>query len=471
MTDATHNLSLEEMDRQSVIHPFTHLKDYASGALGDPRIVETGKGVRITDQKGKTFIDGFAGLYCVNAGYGRTEIADAIYEQAKKLAYYHAYAAHSSEPVIRLSDRILRKAPANMRRVYYGSSGSDANETQAKIVWYYNNVRGKPEKKKIISRHRGYHGGSMAAGSMTGLPVYHKAFDLPIDRIKHTTAPHYYWGAQAGESEREFSKRCAGDLESMILAEGPETVAAFIGEPVLGTGGIIPPPEGYWQEIQAVLDKYDVLLIDDEVVTGFGRIGTEFGSDYYGMKPDLMTVAKGLTSAYLPLSGVIVGDKVWKVLEQGSDEYGPFAHGYTYSAHTLCAAAGLANLDIIDTEDLTGNARDTGSYLQDRLQETFADHPIVGEVRGVGLLAALEFVADKDEKTRFDATAKVGPKVAAACLERGLIVRAMPHGDILGFAPPLVISRAEVDEVVDIAKQAVDAVTDQLSRDGILKAA
>jgi L-2,4-diaminobutyrate transaminase len=471
MTDATHNLSLEEMDRQSVVHPFTHLKDYASGALGDPRIVETGKGVRITDQKGKTFIDGFAGLYCVNVGYGRTEIADAIHEQAKKLAYFHAYAAHSSEATIRLSDHILRKAPDNMRRIYYGSSGSDANETQAKLVWYYNNVRGKPEKKKIIARHRGYHGGTVVSGSMTGLPVFHKAFNMPMGPIMHTTTPHHYWGAQPGESERDFAKRCAADLEAMIQAEGPETVAAFIGEPVLGTGGIIPPPEGYWQEIQAVLDKYDVLLIADEVVCGFGRIGSYFGSDHYGMKPDLMTIAKGLTSGYLPLSGVIIGDKVWQVLEQGSEEYGPFAHGYTYSAHPLCAAAGLANLAIVENEDLTGNARDTGAYFQKRMSETFADHPIVGEVRGVGLLGALEFVADKEAKTRFDATAKVGPKVAAACLERGLIARAMPHGDILGFAPPLVISRAEVDEVVDIAKQAVDAVTDQLSRDGILKAA
>ena len=471
MTDRTHNLSLEQMDRDSVIHPFTNLHDYASGALGDPRIVETGQGIRITDQKGRQYIDGFAGLYCVNVGYGRSEIAEAIYKQAKQLAYYHAYAAHSNEPTIRLSERILRRAPNNMQRIYYGMSGSDANETQAKLVWYYNNVRGKPQKKKIIARHRGYHGGSVCSGSMTGLPVFHNAFDLPMDRIKHAATPHHYWGAQPGESERDFSKRLARELEAQIESEGPETVGAFIGEPVLGTGGIIPPPEGYWQEIQKVLDKYDVLLIADEVVCGFGRTGSYFGSDHYGMKPDLITIAKGLTSGYVPLSGAIVGEKVWNVLKQGSEQYGPFSHGYTYSAHPVGAAAAIANLDIVDGEDLTGNARDTGGYLQQRMQQAFADHPLVGEVRGVGLLAALEFVGDRERKERFDPAHKVGAKAAAACLERGLIARALPHGDILGFAPPLSITRAEVDQVVDTARQAVDAVTDQLSRDGLLKAA
>lgn len=471
MTEPTHNLSLEEMDRQSVIHPFTNLHDYAHGNLGDPRIVQTGEGTRITDQKGRTYIDGFAGLYCVNIGYGRMEVAEAIYEQAKKLAYYHAYAAHSNEPTIRLSDFVLRRAPENMRRIYYGMSGSDANETQAKLVWYYNNVRGLPDKKKIISRQRGYHGGSVVSGSMTGLPVFHKAFDLPVAGIKHTTVPHHYWGAEPGESERAFSKRCASDLEGLIREEGPETVAAFIGEPVLGTGGIIPPPEGYWDEIQKVLDRYDVLLIADEVVCGFGRIGTYFGSELYGMRPDLITVAKGLTSGYVPLSGAIVGEKVWRVLEQGSAVHGPFAHGYTYSAHPIGAAAALANLEIVERENLTGNARETGAYFQKRLHETFDGHPLVGEARGVGLLGALEFVADKDRKVRFEADAKAGARVAAACLERGLIARALPHGDILGFAPPLIVTPGDVDEIVDITCQAADAVTDQLTREGLLKAA
>nr|5KR6_A Chain A, 4-aminobutyrate transaminase [Pseudomonas]5KR6_B Chain B, 4-aminobutyrate transaminase [Pseudomonas] len=458
MTDTD---DLLEMDRAHFFHPSTHLRDHASGELPG-RIITGGKGIRIQDSEGREYIDAFAGLYCVNVGYGRTEIADAIYEQAKELAYYHTYVGHSNEPIIELSERIIREwAPAGMSKVYYGMSGSDANETQIKLVWYYNNVLGRPQKKKIISRQRGYHGSGIMTGSLTGLPAFHNHFDLPLEPIRHTTCPHYY-RAPAGMSEAEFSRHCADELEKMILAEGPDTVAAFIGEPVMGTGGIVPPPEGYWEAIQAVLNKYDILLIADEVVCGFGRTGSMFGSHHYGMKPDLITVAKGLTSAYAPLSGVIVGEKVWKVLEQGSDQYGPIGHGWTYSGHPICAAAALANLDIIERENLTGNAADTGAYFQQRMRETFGDHPLVGEVRGVGLMAALEFVADKDKRTRFDPSLKVGPRVSAACLEDGMIARAMPHGDILGFAPPLVITRAEVDEIVDIAKQAVDAVADEL---------
>jgi L-2,4-diaminobutyrate transaminase len=345
-----------------------------------------------------------------------------------------------------------------MSRVYYGLSGSDANETNIKLVWYYNNVLGRPEKKKIISRQRGYHGSGLMTGSLTGLATFHNAFDLPLDRVLHTTCPHYWRHAEPGESERDFSKRLAADLDALIRAEGPETVAAFIGEPVLGTGGIIPPPEGYWEEIQKVLKAHDVLLIADEVVTAFGRTGEYFGSHTYGIEPDIITIAKGVTSAYLPLSGSIIGERVWKVVEEGTDKLGPIGHGWTYSAHPLCAAAANANLDIVEREALTDNAKTTGAYFQARLHETFDDHPMVGEVRGVGLLAALEFVADKAGKTPFDPNLKIGPKVSAAALEGGMIARAMPHGDILGFAPPLVLTRAEADRIVEIAKVAVDRV-------------
>jgi L-2,4-diaminobutyrate transaminase len=299
-------------------------------------------------------------------------------------------------------------------------------------------------------------------GSLTGLPLFHNAFDLPRPPILHTACPHYWRLAEPGESERDFSRRLAAELEALILAEGPETVAAFIGEPVMGTGGIIPPPEGYWQEIQSVLKKYDVLLIADEVVTAFGRTGRYFGSHTYGIEPDLITIAKGVTSGYLPLSGVIVGERVWKALEQGTDQLGAIGHGWTYSAHPVCAAAANANLDIVDREDLTGNARDTGAYFQRRLHETFDDHPMVGEVRGVGLLAAIEFVADTATKAPFDPALKVGGQVAAAALEEGVIARAMPHGEILGFAPPLVITRDEVDQVVAMTKRAVDRVYENI---------
>ncbi|GHE21571.1 aminotransferase [Halomonas urumqiensis] len=459
-------------DRKVTFHASTHLRDFAHGDAPG-RVITGGKGINIVDKDGREFIDGFAGLYCVNIGYGRTEVAEAIYKQALELSYYHTYVGHSNEPQIELSEKILSLYGPGMSKIYYGLGGSDANETQLKIVRYYNNVRGLPRKKKVISRQRGYHGSGLATGSLTGLKAFHDQFDLPMAGILHTEAPYYYHRAaeQQGMTEREFSKQCAGKLEEMILAEGPDTVAAFIGEPVLGTGGIVPPPEGYWEEIQAVLAKYDILLIADEVVCGFGRIGAAFGSHFYNIKPDLITVAKGLTSAYQPLSGVIVGDRVWQVLEQGTGEYGPIGHGWTYSGHALGCAAALANLEIIEKEGLTENAAETGAYLQQAMAKAFGDHPIVGQARGVGMLAALEFSANPARREHFDPALKVGPRIAAAALDENLIARAMPQGDILGFAPPLITTRDQVDEIVARAKRAVDKVADELTREGAIKAA
>lgn len=459
MTDLTNELTA--WDRDHFFHPSTHMAAHARGDT-PTRVVTGGEGVYISDRDGKRSLDAFAGLYCVNVGYGRREIADAIAEQAGKLAYYHAYVGHGSEPSITLAKMIIDRAPAGMSRVYFGLSGSDANETNIKLVWYYNNILGRPEKKKIISRWRGYHGSGVMTGSLTGLELFHKAFDLPRPPVLHTEAPYYFRRADRSMSEEQFSQHCADQLEAMILAEGPETVAAFIGEPVLGTGGIVPPPAGYWEKIQAVLTKYDILLIADEVVTGFGRLGSMFGSDHYGIKPDLITIAKGLTSAYAPLSGVIVGDRVWKVLEQGSDQLGPIGHGWTYSAHPLCAAAGVANLELIDTLGLVTNAGETGSYLRAALTDALGGHPMVGDVRGEGMLAAVEFVADKDDRRFFPAEAKVGPRLSAALLERGVIARAMPQGDILGFAPPLCLTREEADIVVSATAKAVKAVAAEL---------
>lgn len=469
MTQNIDTKALLETDRQNVFHASTHLKQYAHGEMAG-RIITDAKGIRIRDSEGVELIDGFAGLYCVNIGYGREEMAEAIYEQAKKLAYYHTYVGHTNEALITLSERILKMAEQGMSKVYYGMSGSDANETQLKLVWYYNNVRGLPEKKKIISRDRGYHGSSIASGSLTGLPLFYAHFDLPLERIKHTIAPYYYRREDDAMTEREFSKYCASELEKMILAEGPETVAAMIAEPVLGTGGIVPPPQGYWQEIRNVLDKYDILLISDEVVCGFGRLGADFGSIMYEMKPDLITVAKGLTSAYQPLSGVMVGEKVWNVLEDGTDQWGAFGHGYTYSGHPLGAASALCNLDIIEREGLTANARDTGAYFQQQMKAAFADHPLVGDSRGIGLLHALEFSSNRHKREHFDPNLKVGPQIATACLEQGLIARAMPHGDILGFAPPLIVDCTDIDEIVTRARKAVDKVTDTLVNSGCWKA-
>ncbi|MGX5832461.1 aminotransferase [Mesorhizobium sp. 43Arga] len=457
---------ISDKDRNSVLHPFTQLKAFASGELGDPTIVETGKGIRIQDAHGNHLIDGFAGLYCVNVGYGRAEVAEAISRQAFRLAYYHSYAAHTTDELAILSDRLVKMAPGKMSKVFYGMSGSDANETQAKLVWYYNNLRGKPSKKKIISRERGYHGCSIVSGSMTGMSFYHDHMDLPLPQIVHTGVPHHYWGRNPGETEREFSTRRGEELDQLIERLGPENVGGFIGEPVLGTGGITPPPEGYWQAIQAVLKKHDVLLIADEVITGFGRTGSMFGSQHYGIEPDLVTIAKGLTSAYFPLSAAIVGEKVYKVLEDGADKVGAFSHGYTYSGHPIGAAAANAVLDIVEKEDLPGNARDVGAFFQAQLQEKFAQLPIVGEVRGVGLMGAIEFVADRKNRERFDPSLKVGARVSKAARDRGLIARAMPHGDILGFAPPLVTTKGEAEEIVALAEGAVRSVMDDLVREG-----
>jgi L-2,4-diaminobutyrate transaminase len=448
---------LTAWDRDHFFHPSTHMGQHARGETPN-RVMAGGEGVTIWDTSGRKSLDAFAGLYCVNVGYGRQKIADAIAAQAKSLAYYHAYVGHSTDASIRLSKMIIDRAPKGMSRVYYGLSGSDANETNIKLIWYYNNVLGRPEKKKIISRWRGYHGSGVMTGSLTGLAGFHNAFDLPRAPILHTEAPYYYRREDRFQSEEQFAQYCADQLEKLILAQGPETIAAFIGEPVLGTGGIVPPPKTYWQKIQAVLKKYDILLVADEVVTGFGRLGSMFGSDHYGIEPDLITIAKGLTSAYAPLSGVIVGEKMWKVLVEGSDKLGPIGHGWTYSAHPICAAAGVANLELIDEMGLVKNAGETGAYFRGELAKAVGGHKNVGEVRGEGMLAAVEFVEDRDDRTFFDPAKKIGPQVAAALAERGVIGRAMPQGDILGFAPPLCLTQEEADIVVAKTAEAVKAV-------------
>ncbi|WP_349357926.1 aspartate aminotransferase family protein [Stappia sp.] len=451
------NDQLDKWDREAFMHPSTHLAQHARGE-SPTRIVTGGEGVFIEDRDGTKLLDAFAGLYCVNVGYGQTAIADAIAAQARELAYYHAYVGHGTETSITLAKMVLDRAPAGMSKVYFGLSGSDANETNIKLVWYYNNIRGLPEKKKIISRWRGYHGSGLMTGSLTGLELFHKKFDLPLAQVHHTTAPYYFRRPDLDMSEADFVAHCVADLEALIAREGADTIAAFIGEPALGTGGIVPPPAGYWAAIQEVLARHDILLIADEVVTGFGRLGTMFGSDHYGLTPDIITIAKGLTSAYAPLSGSIVNDKVWKVLEQGTDENGPIGHGWTYSAHPIGAAAGVANLKLIDEQNLVANAGEVGGYLNAEMRNALEGHANVGEVRGEGLLCAVEFVKDKDTRTFFDAGDKVGPRIAAALVKRGVIGRAMPQGDILGFAPPFCLTHAEADTIVAQTREAVAEV-------------
>jgi L-2,4-diaminobutyrate transaminase len=471
---------LEKMDRASVLHPATNIADFSAGTAAST-VVHTASGVRIRlageEGKGRELIDAFAGLYCVNIGYGRAEVADAIARQAHQLAYYHAYAGHSTAELIRLSDRLLKMAPvsyrgtesgAPMRRVFYGTSGSDANETNAKLVWYYHNLIGKPRKKRIIARERAYHGNTVMAGSMTGLDFYHNFMDLPVAVIVRTGAPHYYWGAKAGETEEQFSARRAAELEALIVREDPETIGAFIGEPVLGTGGLIPPPAGYWPAIQAVLRKYNILLIADEVITGFGRTGQMFGSQLFGIEPDLITIAKGLTSAYAPLSGVIIGERVYKAMEAGAAEAGAFPHGYTYTGHPIAVAAANANLDILERENLARNAGEVGSFMLAALHEAFDGLPITGEVRGVGLMLAVEFVADPATKRRLDPALKAAYRISTLAREMGLITRAMPQSEAIGFAPPLVLTQDDATRIVEIAAAATRQVVDELAREGAL---
>jgi L-2,4-diaminobutyrate transaminase len=452
------NDQLDQWDRETFFHPSTHLAQHARGE-SPSRVIRTGSGVHIEDRDGNRLLDAFAGLYCVNVGYGRHEIAEAIAAQARELAYYHAYVGHGTEASITLAKMILDRAPANMSKVYFGLGGSDANETNVKLIWYYNNILGRPAKKKIISRWRGYHGSGLVTGSLTGLELFHKKFDLPLAQVFHTEAPYYFRRNDLAQSEAEFTAHCVAELEALIAREGADMIAAFIGEPVLGTGGIVPPPAGYWEAIQKILRKHDILLIVDEVVTGFGRLGTMFGSDHYGIEADIITIAKGLTSAYSPLSGSIISDRVWKVLERGTDENGPIGHGWTYSAHPIGAAAGVANLKLIDELGLVKNAGEVGTYLTKTMREALADHPHVGDIRGEGMLCAVEFVEDKVNRTFFDPAKKIGPQVSAALLAQDkVIARAMPQGDILGFAPPFCLTKPEADTVVAATARAVKTV-------------
>ncbi|MEM7443208.1 MAG: aminotransferase [Pseudomonadota bacterium] len=459
---------IRELDKRYIFHPFSVLNTHEQS--GAAMMARSAEGVWITDDQGKRYLDAMAGLWCVNVGYGRGEIADALADQARKLSYFHGFSSMATEPAALLAERVIAKAPEGMSKVFFGATGSDANDTQVKLVWYYNNVLGRPEKKKIISRERGYHGVTVMSGGLTGLSALHAGFDLPLHMVRHVSAPHNVWTREAGEDDAAFSDRLAKELDDLIVDEGPETVAAFIAEPVMGAGGVIVPPEGYFAKIQAVLDRHDVLLIADEVICGFGRLGTWFGSEKMGVRPDLMTVAKGITSGYAPLSACIVGDKVWKVVaSEKAAEYGAFGHGYTYTAHPVMAAAGLANLDLMESEGLIDRAAKMGVVLQESLRQTFKDFPIAVETRGEGLMAAVEFAnPTSDGWQRFDPKQTVGAKIARAALEAGLIVRALPNGDAISFSPPFVITEDQIDFAMTTMHQAASKIMQSLKGDGVL---
>ena len=434
--------SLAARDIAYYFHPSTNARKHEK--IG-PMMIERGEGVRVWDDQGKEYIEGLAGLWSVAVGFGEPRLVKAAAEQMGKLPFYHSFSHKSHPSATKLAERLVNLAPG-MAKAHFTSSGSEANDLTIKMVWYYNNALGRPEKKKIIARQKGYHGVTIVSGSLTGLPNFHRDFDLPMSFVKHLSCPNYWRFGQAGESEEAFATRMAEELEAMILAEGPETVAAFIGEPVMGAGGVMPPPRTYWEKMQAVLRKYDVLLIADEVITGFGRTGNMFACQTYGIEPDFMVVSKAITSSYYPLSAILFTDKVYQTLADNSAKIGVFGHGFTASGHPVGTAIALENIDIIEEKDLVGAVRRNGPQFQERLQG-FASHPLVGEVRGVGLIGALELVADKATKAPFDPPGSCGARIAELCHEEGLIIRAI--GDTIAFCPPLVITPADIDELFD----------------------
>jgi L-2,4-diaminobutyrate transaminase len=452
-------MTVEDLDKEYFFHPFTNLRSHEESG---PLTMVSGRGSTLVDTRGREYLDAMAGLWCVNVGYGNSEIAETLRAQAEKLGYYHTFASMGNEPVALLAQRLVTMAPGRMSKVFFGNSGSDANDTQVKLVWYYNNVLGRPEKKKIISRLRGYHGVTVMSASLCGLPGMHRGFDLPLPMVKHTAAPYRLWDRVEGQTEEQFAASLAQQLEQLILAEGADTVAAFIAEPIQAAGGVIVPPSAYFPAIQEVLRRHDVLMIADEVVTGFGRTGEQFGSQVFGIEPDLITVAKGITSAYIPLSACIVSEKIWDVLSSGQDTYGVFQHGYTYSAHPLAAAAALTNLDIIERDGLVAQAKSRGAYLHGRLQAAFDGHPLVAEVRGHGLLGAVEFAASTDPLRPFEPQGKFSAAVVARTRELGVISRALPSADSMSFSPPFVVTEEEIDAIVGAARQALDEVAADL---------
>jgi L-2,4-diaminobutyrate transaminase len=451
--------SLEELDRRTHLHPFTSIAELADRG---PLVMREGRGVRLKDVKGREYLDAMAGLWCVNVGYGREELVEAIASQARRLAYYHSFFSMTTEPVVRLADRLLRLAPWPMSRVFFGLSGSDANDTQFKLVWLYQSLRGKPAKRKIIARHRGYHGVTVAAASATGLPLVHARMGLPLPGFLHVRAPHAYREAEPGVSEEEFVAKLAGELDETIRREGPDTVGAFIAEPVMGAGGVLVPPMTYFSAIQEVLRRHDVLFIADEVICGFGRLGRTFGSEVFGIEPDLVTLAKGITSGYVPLSACLISEPVWSEIEKHAGDIGVFGHGFTYSAHPLAAAVALANLDVFERDRLFERAEKVGAYLQKRLREELEGKAIVGEIRGLGMIAAVELVADPKTRRPFEPARQAGVRVFRRLLERGIIARAL--GDSIALCPAYVIELRDVDQVVGALGRAIEEIAAELGQ-------
>jgi len=434
--------SLHARDVAYVLHPYTNARRHER--LG-PMVIDHGKGVFVYDDQGREYIEAMSGLWSVAVGFGENRLVEAAAKQMSKLPYYHTFSHKSHEPSIDLAEKLIKMSPDGLDHVFFTNSGSEANDTVVKIVWYYNNAIGRPEKKKFIARNGGYHGITIASGSLTGLQVNQRGFDLPLNFVRHVTCPHHYRFAEPGESEEAFADRLAAELEATILAEGPETVAAFIGEPVMGAGGVLVPPATYWEKVQAVCRKYDVLVVADEVINGIGRIGTLFACETYGIKPDILVLSKQITSSYQPLAAVLFSDKIYQGVADQSERLGTFGHGFTTSGHPVATAVAMENLAIIEERGLVENVAVVGPRLQAALRK-FADHPLVGEVRGVGLIAAVELVADKKTKAKFDPVGKVALYLFERAQEHGVILRAIQ--DHIAFCPPLIVTPEQIDQIV-----------------------
>jgi 4-aminobutyrate--pyruvate transaminase len=433
------------------LHPYTQLRALERDG---PLVIVRGDGVHVIDEHGKRYIEGMAGLWCASLGFSETRLADAAARQMRTLPYYHTFSGKVPGPVTELVEAMARWSPLPNTRVLFANSGSESNDTAFKLVRYYNNARGRPTKKKIIARVKGYHGVTAAAASLSGLPVMHQHFDLPLPGVLRVGCPNPYQYALPGESDAAFVERLARELEETITREGPDTIAAFIAEPVQGAGGVVIPPRGYFERVQAILRKHDILFIADEVVTGFGRLGQAFGTQVFDLKPDLVTVAKQLTAAYVPMSALYVSDAIYQVVADASAGVGSFGHGYTYSGHPLACAVALETLRIYENDDIIGHVQRVTPRLQQGLRR-FVGHELVGDVRGMGLIGAIELAEDPKQRQPFDPKRGVGAYFLRRAQEHGLIIRVLA-GDIITFSPPLIISEAEIDAMLDCVERALN---------------
>lgn len=454
--------STAALDAAAHLHPYTNARKLEAEG---PRVMDRGEGVHVFDEQGNSYIEMLAGLWSVGVGFSQQRLADAAAAQMAKLPYYHTFAQKTHGPAARLADKLVSLTPEHLTKVFFTNSGSEANDTVIKMVWFLNNALGRPEKKKFIARKNGYHGITIASGSLTGLPWNHTDFDLPAIPVVHLTTPHAYDFAEEGESEEDFAQRLADELEATIEAEGPDTIAAFIGEPLIGAGGVLVPPAGYWDKVQEICRRHDILIVADEVITGFGRTGKMFACETFGIKPDIMVMSKQLTSSYMPLAAIALSDEVYQGIADHTAKLGTFGHGFTGSGHPVATAVGLENLAIIEDQGLVENAAAMGEILRAELAK-FADHPMVGQVRGVGLIAAVQLVADKATRTKFDPEGKVGAFFFERAHDHGLIIRNIK--DAIAFCPPMILTEDDVHDAVARFAKTLDDTTEFARAEGLL---